>query len=53
MKQLIDEAIQLITDRPDEAKLIHHILTKWDAEMKLAFNLAWNILNDQDIDGKN
>lgn len=47
MIQLIEESIALIHDRPEESKLIHHILTEWDDEMKQAFIMAWRILNEK------
>ena len=47
MKALIDEAQELIQDRPEESLLIYEVLTNWDEEMKQAFVLAWRILKDE------
>lgn len=43
MKQLIQEASELIEDQSESAKLIHHILSEWDADTKIAFMCAWRI----------
>jgi hypothetical protein len=43
MKELIDEALQLINDRPQDCILIHDVLKNWDEEMKAAFLLAYRI----------
>jgi hypothetical protein len=47
MKELIDEAQQLIVDKPLEAEIIYHILTEWDDEMRTAFILAYRSLKDK------
>lgn len=44
MKEEIDHAIQLILDRPEEAKLIHWAL-KLDDDVRAAFLFAWVSVN--------
>lgn len=42
MKELIEHALQLIEDRPEIVEIIHHVL-QWDDEMKVAFNIAYDL----------
>ena len=48
MKELIDEALELIENQYELAKLIHSILTDMDDEMKVAFKLAWKAYHNND-----
>jgi hypothetical protein len=49
MKKLIDDAVQLIADIGEkQASFIHHVL-KWDDDMKCAFMLAYQVVNEKCI----
>jgi hypothetical protein len=49
MIQLVQEAVDLIKDRPEEAKVAHWALTL-DDEARVAFMLAWNIVHKGEED---
>ncbi len=47
LTELIQDSVSLILDRPEEAQLIHYVLTEFDDEMRAAFVLAYRIVQDQ------